>query len=185
MISWSDHWKKKGTEEIVTLLCKTYCCSGGGNKVKIMGADGISAEFEETEFEKKFEPTTLDFHAIKDQMAELCYLSDRFGRIGKVVMKRLDPLYFEVGKLVYISNTVLLKRDNITYYGGPEHPYVIKWIRPRENPYNNIDTFLEVGIGLLRRDKENEEVDYTFPIYTTRPDPEDAYWFLTRYDKPY
>ena len=183
MISWSDHWKKKGTEEIVTLLSRSFDSSG--SKVTIMGADGISAEFEESKFEKKFEPTTLDFHAVKDQMAELCYLSDKFGRMGKIVMKRLDPTYFEVGKLVYISNTALLKRDDITYYGGPEHPYVIKWIRPRENPYNNNDTFLEVGIGLKRRDKDTDEADYTFPIYTTRPDPEDAYWFLTRYDKPY
>ena len=180
MISWSDHWKKKGTEEIITLLSRSY---DSENRVTIMGADGISAEFKESEFEKKFEPITLDFHAVKDQMAELCYLSDQFGRIGKVVMKRLDPTYFEVGKLVYISNTVFLKRDNITFYGGPEHPYVIKWIRPRENSFNN-DTFLEIGIGLLRRN-ETDEVDYTFPIYTTRPDPEDAYWFLTRYDKPY
>ncbi len=183
MISWSDHWKKKGTEEIVTLLSRSY--GGGEDRVKIIGADGISAEFEESKFEKIFEPVTLDFHSVKDQMAELCYLSDKFGWIGKVVMKRLDPTYFEVGKLVYISNTVLLKRDNITYYGGPEHPYVIKWIRPRENPYNNSDTLLEIGIGLLRRDKDTDEVDYTFPIYLTRPDPEDAYWFLTRYDKPY
>lgn len=183
MISWNDHWKKKGTEEIVTLLGKSYGSSG--NRVTIMGADGISAEFKESEFEKKFEPTTLDFHAVKDQIAELCYLSDKFGTIGKVVMKRLDPLYFEVGKLVYISDTILLKRDNITYYGGPEHPYVIKWIRARENPYNNNDTFLEIGIRLMIGNKENDEVDYTFPIYTTRPDPEDAYWFLSRYDKPY
>ena len=182
MISWSDHWKKKGTEEIVTLLSRSY---GSSRRVTIMGADGISAEFEESEFEKKFEPITLDFHTVKDQMAELCFLSDKFGRMGKIVMKRLDPTYFEVGKLVYISNTSLLKRDDITYYGGPEHPYVIKWIRPRENPYNNNDTFLEVGIGLKRRDKDMDGVDYTFPIYTTRPDPEDAYWFLTRYDKPY
>lgn len=184
MISWSDHWKKKGTEEIVTLLSRSY--SSSGSRVTIMGADGISAELEETEFEKKFEPITLDFHAVKDQMAELCFLSDKFGRLGKVVMKRLDPTYFEVGKLVYISDTILLKRDNITYYGGPEHPYVIKWIRPRENPYNNNDTFLEVGISLRSRSKDNNsDVDYTFPIYPTRPDPEDAYWFLTRYDKPY
>ena len=182
MISWSDHWKKKGTEEIVTLLSRSFSCDG--RRITIMGADGISAEFEETEFEKKFEPTTLDFRAIKDQIAELCYLSDKFGVLGKAVMKRLDPTYFEVGKLVYISNTILLKRDDITYYGGPEHPYVIKWIRPRENPYNNNDTFLEVGIG-LKRNEDKDEVDYTFPIYTTRPDPEDAYWFLTRYDKPY
>ena len=75
MIGWSDHWKKKGTEEIVTLISRSYS-SNGNRRVKIMGADGISAEFEESEFEKKFEPITLDFHAVKDQMAELCYLSD-------------------------------------------------------------------------------------------------------------
>lgn len=177
--NWHTNWRKKGTEEIVTLVYRT--CGSRGCKIRIIGGDGISAEFEELEFEKKFEPVTLDFHTVKDQIAELCYLSDQFGRIGKIVMKRLDPLYFEVGKLVYISNTVLLKRDNITYYGGPEHPYVIKWIRPKENLYN--DTFLEVGISL--NSKKSEEVDYVFPIYLTRPDPEDAYWFLTRYDKPY
>ena len=183
MIRWDCSWKKKGTEEIVTLVSRSYY-GDGENKVRIMGADGISAEFKESEFEKKFEPITLDFHTVKDQMAELCFLSDSFGRIGKVVMKRLDPTYFEVGKLVYISNTIILKRDNITYYGGPEHPYVITWIRPKENLYNNNDTFLEIGISLASR-KTSDEVDYTFPIYLTRPDPEDAYWYLSRYDKPY
>ena len=183
MSYFNEHWKKKGTEEIVTLIRQTW--SSDGHRIVIMGADGVSSELEGSEFEKKFEPVTLDFHSIKDQMAELCFLSDKFGKLGKVVMKRLDPTYFEVGKLVYISNTDLLKRDDITYYGGPEHPYVIKWIRPRENPYYNNDTFLEVGIGLKRRDKDTDEADYTFPIYITRPDPEDAYWFLTRYDKPY
>jgi hypothetical protein len=117
-------------------------------------------------------------------MAELCNLSDGFAKLGKVVMKRLDPTYFEVGKLVYISNTILLKRDNISYYGGPDHPYVIKWIRQRENYYST-DAFLEIGIGLAIRNKDSDETDYIFPIYLTRPDPEDAYWFLTRYDKPY
>lgn len=181
MICWSEHWKKKGTEEIVTLVSRTYGSSG--SRVVIKGADGISAEFEETEFGKKFESVTLDYHTVKDQMAELCFLSDSFARLGKVVMRRLDPTYFEVGKLVYISNTVILKRDNITYYGGPEHPYVIKWIKPRENTYCSSDTFLEVGISLAGR--KSDDVDYTFPIYLTRPDPEDAYWFLSRYDKPY
>jgi hypothetical protein len=183
MICWSEHWKKKDTEDIVTLVIRTY--GSNRSRVIIKGADGVSIELEETKFEKTFEPVTLDYHSVKDQMAELCYLSDQFSKLGKVVMKRLDPTYFEVGKLVYISNTVILKRDNITYYGGPEHPYVIKWIRPRENTYCSSDTFLEVGISLAIRDKENDEVDYTFPIYLTRPDPEDAYWFLTRYDKPY
>ena len=182
MICWSEHWKKKGTEEIVTLVDRTYYGSGG-SKVVIKGADGVSVELEEPKFEKTFEPVTLDFHSVKDQMAELCFLSDSFAKLGKVVMRRLDPTYFEVGKLVYISNTVILKRDNITYYGGPEHPYVIKWIKPRENTYCSSDTFLEVGISLVGR--KSDDVDYTFPIYLTRPDPEDAYWFLTRYDKPY
>jgi hypothetical protein len=99
-------------------------------------------------------------------------------------MKRLDPTYFEVGKLVYISNDVLLKRDDINYYGGPDHPYVIRWIEQRENRYSSCDIYLEVGIGLVMKE-DQEGVDYTFPIYLTRPDPEDAYWFLSRYDKPY
>jgi hypothetical protein len=183
MICWNDVWKKKDTGEIVTLTCRSF--GSNGSKVKIMGGDGISAELEEKKFEKQYEPVILDYQSIKDQMAELCNLSDGFAKLGKVVMKRLDPTYFEVGKLVYISNTILLKRDDITYYGGPDHPYVIKWIRPRENHYCSPDTFLEIGIGLARRDKGDEETDYTFPIYLTRPDPEDAYWFLTRYDKPY
>lgn len=183
MINWCDRWKKKGTEEIVTLVNQS--CGSRGSFVKIMGADGISAELEETDFEKKFEPITIDFHAVKDHLAELCFLSDQFGRMGKVVMKRLDPTYFEVGKLVYISNTILLRRDNAPYYGGAEHPYVIKRIRVRENPYNSNDTYLEVGISLKSRKEDSDEVDYVFPIFPTRPDPEDAYWFLSRYDKPY
>lgn len=181
MIGWHCNWKKKGTEEIVTLVSRSY--GSDRCRIKIMGADGISADFMEDKFEKLFEPVTLDFHSVKDQIAELCFLSDSFAQLGKVVMRRLDPTYFEVGKLVYISNTVILKRDNITYYGGPEHPYVIKWIKPRENTYCSSDTFLEVGISLAIR--KGDDVDYTFPIYLTRPDPEDAYWFLSRYDKPY
>ena len=183
MIYWKDSWKKKGTDEIVTLSCRSYS-SSNGIKVKFVGGDGVSTEMDESEFEKKFEPVTLDFHAVKDQLAELCYLSDSFARLGRVIMKRLDPTYFEVGKLVYISNTILLKRDDISYYGGPDHPYVIRWIKQRENQYSSCDIYLEVGIGLARKE-DKEDVDYTFPIYLTRPDPEDAYWYLSRYDKPY
>ena len=179
---WCDKWKLKKTGEIVTVVYRSIGSSG--SNIKFTGSDGISVEVEESEFEKEFEPVTVDFHAVKDQMAELCFLSDKFARIGNVVMKRLDPTYFEVGKLVYISNNIIFKRDDYNYYGGPEHPYIIRWIKPRENRYND-DTFLEVGISLARRSKEDNEVDYIFPIYPTRPDPEDAYWFLTRYDKPY
>jgi hypothetical protein len=179
---WKDSWKKKGTDEIVTLSCRSY--GSDGCKVRFIGGDGVSTEMNESEFEKEFEPVTIDFHAIKDQLAELCYLSDSFARLGKVIMKRLDPTYFEVGKLVYISNTILLKRDDVSYYGGPDHPYVIRWIKQREDRYSSGSIYLEVGIGSARKE-DKKDVDYTFPIYLARPDPEDAYWFLSRYDKPY
>lgn len=179
MKDWTRCWKDKETEELVTLVSKS--CSGTGSKIIFINGTGESSELEESDFYDKFDPVHLDFQTIKDQIAELCNLNDRFGVLGRVVMKRLDPKYFEVGKLVYISNTIILKRDDITYYGGPEHPYVIVSINSRIGYYG--ENHLEVGIKSIR--KIREEIDYTFPIYPTRPDPEDAYWFLTRYDKPY
>ena len=54
--------KRKGTEEIVTLLSRSYGSSG--SRVTIMGADGISAEFEESSLRRNLN-LLLDFHAVK------------------------------------------------------------------------------------------------------------------------
>ncbi len=177
-MDWITNWKEKKTGEIVTLS------SIGGTSVTIRGGDGKSVSIDEKKFKEQFEPITLDFQAIKDQIAELCNLSPEFERLGKIVMKRLDPTYFEQGKLVYISCLNLLKRDSIYYYGGTEHPYKILYIRPsRKSRYDFEDYALEIGIRLAV--KKTGDADYEFPIYLTRPDSEDAYWFLSRYDKPY
>lgn len=183
MISFNTAWKHKKTGDIVTLVNITR----GIDKatVKFTGGNGISETLSESGFEKEFEPVILDFHSVKDQMAELCVLSEYFAEFGKIVMKRLDSKYFEVGKLVYISNPIMLRRDDQPYYGGAERPYVIRYMRPTTNrySYSYTDDIIEIGIGL--EGKKEDEIDYTFPIYLTRLDPRDAYWFLTRYDKPY
>lgn len=179
---WTSGWKKKGSDLIVTVI--SYSTSSKGTEVKFAGGNGVMEVLGEDEFYETFEPIHLDFQTVKDQMAELCNLNDGFRKLGEIVMKRLDPNYFEVGKLVYISNMSFFKRDEIYYHGGPEHPYKIQYVRKNSIGVMQNNEFLEIGIGMLGKIKDND-VDYTFPIYPARPEPGDAYWFLTRYDKPY
>jgi len=183
MIFSNTSWRCKETGEIVTLIGLSWG-TDGGSTVSFAGGDGISETMTENEFKEMFEPIILDFHSIKDQLAELCLLSNSFAEIGKIAMKKLDPTYFEVGKLVYISNTTFIQReDHKYYYGGPDHPYVIKYIRPVNHGRDLIST-IEIGISLEGKKRE-DEIDYTFPIHPARLDVGDAYWFLSRYDKPY
>ena len=177
----SKAWKRKKDGKIVTLVSRSY--SSTSTSFRIIGEDGVSVDLEEEQFNLEFEPIHLDFQTVKDQLAEFCNLSMDFCKLGMMVMKRLDPSYFEVGKLVYIYNYSFFKRDSCYYLAGPEHPYIIKYIKTKSSNIG-IDTYLEIGICALNK-RESCEIDYTFPIYPARPDSEDAYWFLSRYDKPY
>ena len=183
--NYTSKWEHKKTGKFVTLISTIHSFSSGVT-VKVMDEKGKPLELKESEFNSKFSPVKVDYQEYKDSIAELCNLCDEFGKLGNVILKRLDPTYFEVGKLVYISNCAFFKRADFQYYGGPEHPYKIVWIKEKSEGYGYdcVHVYLEVGILLVGK-KDEDEYDYVFPIYPTMPQPEDAYWFLTRYDKPY
>ena len=190
----ADGWKKKSNDEVIKIVEITL--SSTGEFVTWADSKGDSHSCSLKTFKRKFYNAELDYNSYKDNIVELCYQCQDFSRLGKIVMKRLDPDYFKVGDVVYIdpfyrSFIDCSKSDHYSTF-GPTTPFVIgSIINVKSDRGYRHDLVGEIRIiqknkYVEGRDYTNSyDYDYSIPIYYTFPRIGDAYWVLCRYDKLY
>jgi len=181
------NYKNKITEEIVALYSTTY--SSSGNTVTYYDKSGLPTTISEKQFNEEFEPSIVDYRKYKDNIIEACHLNREFQKLANVVLRRLDPDYLKVNTIVYFEYPECYFDKKDAYYKeyGPERPYKIVKIS-KDSERKNLSWVCLVRLGKKEKEKDyfnDYNSDFRLPIYLDRLEPNDAHWYIKRYDKAY
>jgi len=176
-------YRNKNTGEIVTLHCRSW--SSRGNTVTFYDGEGLPTTIPENQFNQEYTEEIPDYKAYKDNIMEACYLNKDFQRLANVVLRRLDPDYLKKDAIVYFEHPEHYFKKDLSYVDyGPEKPYKIFNITPDKEGRCFAWVYLARLGKTIKKDDWYEE-DFKLQIHYDTLEPNDAYWNLKRYDKPY